>query len=147
MKNIITLLFLLFSLQTFAQKNKVKHATKKVKKKVVEVEEDMIFTKVEEPKASFVGGDTAWNAFLQKNLRADVPAINNAPAGKYTAVIKFIVRKDGSLSDFKIETNPGYGTAEEAIRLLKTSPNWNPYIHGGLKVSFYVSQSITFVVL
>jgi periplasmic protein TonB len=147
MKKILVLLFLLFSVQTFAQKTKAKHTKKIVKKKVVEVEEDIIFTKVEEPKAEFVGGDSAWNAFLQKNLQADVATKNGAPAGKYTAVIKFIVRKDGSLSDFKIETNPGYGTAEEAIRLLKTSPNWNPYITGGLKVSFYVSQPITFVVL
>jgi periplasmic protein TonB len=144
MKKILVLLFLLFSVQTFAQKTKVKTTTKKVKKKVVE--EDIIFTRVP-TEAEFVGGDSAWNVFVQKNLIADVAKKNGAPAGKYTAIIKFIIDTDGSLSNFAIVTNPGYGTAEEAIRLLKTSPNWIPLRSGDIKLKFVRRQPITFVVL
>jgi periplasmic protein TonB len=147
LKNILTLLFLIFSVQTFAQKTKAKHTNKTVKKKVVKVEEDIIFTKVEEPKAEFVGGDSAWNVFVQKNLIADVAKKNGAPTGTYTAIIKFIIDKDGSLSNFEIVTNPGYGTAEEAIRLLKTSPNWIPLRSGDTKLKFVRRQPVTFVVL
>jgi periplasmic protein TonB len=120
--------------------------SKIVKKKVVELEEDVIFTIVP-TEAEFVGGDSAWNVFVQKNLIADVSTKNGAPAGKYTAVIKFIIDTDGSLSNFEIVTNPGYGTAEEAIRLLKTSPNWIPLRSGDTKLKFVRRQPVTFVVL
>jgi hypothetical protein len=49
-------------------------------------------------------------------------------AEKYTARIylSFVVEKDGSLSTFKVLHDAGYGTGEEAIRVLKMSPKWIP---------------------
>lgn len=35
------------------------------------------------------------------------------------AVISFIVEKDGSLNDFTIRRDPGQGTGEEALRVVK----------------------------
>jgi hypothetical protein len=40
--------------------------------------------------------------------------------------VSFIIEKDGSLSTFKIRRDAGPGTGEEAIRVLKMSPKWNP---------------------
>ncbi|WP_289664750.1 energy transducer TonB [Flavobacterium panacagri] len=40
--------------------------------------------------------------------------------------VSFIVEKDGSLSTFKIIKDIGYGTGEEAIRVLKIAPKWIP---------------------
>lgn len=45
-------------------------------------------------------------------------------AGK--VYVTFIVEADGNLSDFKILRDIGYGTGEEAIRVLKLSPKWTP---------------------
>ena len=47
---------------------------------------------------------------------------------KYTGKIyvSFVIEKDGSLSTFKILRDAGTGTGEEAIRVLKMSPKWNP---------------------
>ena len=40
--------------------------------------------------------------------------------------MSFIVEKDGSLTDIKIDRKLGFGTDEEAVRVLKLSEKWNP---------------------
>lgn len=40
--------------------------------------------------------------------------------------INFIVEKDGQLSDLKITRDIGFGTGDEAIRVLKKCPRWTP---------------------
>jgi hypothetical protein len=37
-----------------------------------------------------------------------------------------MVEKDGSLSEFEILKDIGFGTADEVIRVLKLSPKWTP---------------------
>ena len=46
--------------------------------------------------------------------------------GNGSVYIKFMVEKDGSLSEFEILRDMGFGTGEEAIRVLKLSPKWIP---------------------
>ena len=56
-------------------------------------------------------------------------------AGAYGRVfIGFIVEPDGSLSDFKVLRGIGYGCAEEALRVVKSMPKWQPGIHRGKAV-------------
>ena len=43
-----------------------------------------------------------------------------------TAVIEFIVEKDGSLSNFNILEDPGAGCGEEALRVIRMMPNFIP---------------------
>jgi hypothetical protein len=40
--------------------------------------------------------------------------------------ITLVVEKDGTISNLKIIKDCGYGTGEEAIRVLKTLKKWNP---------------------
>ena len=40
--------------------------------------------------------------------------------------LTFIIEADGNLSNFKVLRDIGYGTGEEAVRVLKSSPKWNP---------------------
>ena len=116
---------------------------------VVEVkkedDENKIFTKVEVD-AAFPGGDAAWANFLQKNLKGEVAVDNGAPEGKHTVIVKFIVSKDGSLSDINCESDPGYGMCAEAIRVIKKTTNWKPAIQNGRNVNAYRRQPITFLV-
>ncbi len=56
-------------------------------------------------------------------------------AGAYGRVfIGFIVEPDGSLSDFKVLRGIGYGCDEEALRVVKSMPKWQPGIHRGKAV-------------
>lgn len=106
----------------------------------------MSFEKVE-VEAQFPGGLRAWQRFLEKNLNANVPAEKGAPAGSYTVVIRFIVDKDGSLSDFKPNTRHGYGMEEEILRVLKLSPKWTPAQDKGRTLKAYREQPVTFMVI
>ncbi|WP_447640540.1 MULTISPECIES: M56 family metallopeptidase [Chitinophagaceae] len=93
----------------------------------------------------FPGGANAWRIFLMRNLKADVPTNHGAPANhNYTVLVSFLVNKNGKLSQIKAITNPGYGTAEEVIRLMKESPNWEPAIKNGKPVLYRQKQQVTF---
>jgi len=108
-------------------------------------DDNQIFTKVEQD-AQFPGGDAAWKRYLERNLNASAPIDNGAPEGTYTVIVKFIVSKDGSISDVAAETNFGYGMEEEAVRAIKNGPNWKPGLQNGRNVNSYRRQPITFVV-
>ncbi|MFT3680327.1 MAG: energy transducer TonB [Ferruginibacter sp.] len=108
-------------------------------------DEDKIFTKVEN-EAEFPGGNAAWTRYLQKKLDGFNPADNGAPPGKYQVIVKFIVSKDGSISAVEAETNHGYGMEEQAIKCIKSGPNWKPALQNGRNVNAYRRQPVTFIV-
>ncbi|MFZ6024523.1 MAG: energy transducer TonB [Bacteroidota bacterium] len=106
---------------------------------------DKVFTVVQIP-AEFPGGIPAWIKYLERNLNSDIPVENGAPPGKYTVIVSFIVDKNGGISEVKAENDPGYGTRDEAVRVIKRGPNWKPAIQNGRHVIYRHKQSITFVV-
>ena len=140
------LLFLLlagvFSVYSYSQEKVVADTAKETSDSLW----DKVFTPVDSM-ASFRGGNAAWIKFLQKNLRTRVPVNRNAPSGKYTVMVIFKVDKQGKIYDIKTENNPGYGTAEEAVRVLMKSPKWIPGMQNGKNVICVMRQPITFVVV
>jgi protein TonB len=112
---------------------------------VKDEDEDKIFTKVERD-AEFPGGDNAWRRFLEKNLNPNVPVDNGAPEGTYTVVVKFVVDKEGKVSDITAESSHGYGMEEEAMKVLRKATQWKPAEQNGRIVKAYRRQPITFVV-
>jgi len=110
----------------------------------VEEDYDKVFTVVQIA-AEFPGGLAAWQKYLERNLNRDLPADNGAPPGKYTVTVSFIVDKTGVISDVKAENNPGYGTADEAVRVIRKGPNWKPAVQNGRNVIYRHKQNITFV--
>ena len=108
-------------------------------------DEDKIFTKVEN-EAAFPGGEAAWRRYLEKNLNASTPVDNGAPEGTYQVIVRFIVSKDGSISDVQAESKHGYGMEDEAVKIIKKGPKWQPALQNGRNVNAYRRQPITFVV-
>lgn len=106
---------------------------------------DRVFTKVQEP-ASFPGGKEAWQKYLERNLEMDVPVKNGAPAGQYSVSVRFLVDEQGGISNVAAENDPGYGTAAEAVNLIKKGPGWMPAKRNGKNVKYWMKQNITFVV-
>ncbi len=119
--------------------------TKVAKEESSSEKDDRVFTKVE-TEAEFPGGNKEWGNFLRKTLNADVPINNNAKRGKYTVVIRFIVDKDGAISDVTAETNLGYGMEKEVMRVISRGPNWIPAQQNGRVVKAYRRQPVTFIV-
>jgi periplasmic protein TonB len=91
--------------------------------------------------------DGDWVKFLTRNLNAEVPIDNSAPAGRYNVIIQFVVDKEGNVSDIKAITNHGYGMEQEAMRVLKKAKGWKPGIQNGHEVNSYHKQPITFEVM
>lgn len=110
-----------------------------------EVMNEGIFVTVQ-VEARFPGGLDAWKKFLEKNLNRDLPVENAAPVGRYTVIVSFVVDKEGNVSDVKAENDPGYGTGNEAVRVIKRGPKWQPAIQNGRSVTYRQRQSITFEV-
>ena len=99
-----------------------------------------------EYEAEFPGGSAAWIKYLQKKLKADIPVKQGAPNGTYRVVVKFIVSKDGLISDIVAETSFGYGMENEVKRVIQSGPKWIPAYQNGRNVNAYRRQPITFVV-
>jgi protein TonB len=57
--------------------------------------------------------------------------------------MSFVIDKDGSITDVKILRDIGYGTGEEAKRVLENSPKWNPGMQQGKNVRVQYSLPIT----
>ncbi|MDQ8011532.1 MAG: M56 family metallopeptidase [Flavobacterium nitrogenifigens] len=92
-------------------------------------------------KPQFPGGIEKFYMFVGQNFRMSEEFSKQKIQGKF--LIEFMVEKDGSLSDFKVVKDLGYGTAEEAIRVLKLSPKWIPATENGQAVRVMYSLPIT----
>jgi protein TonB len=73
---------------------------------------------------SFPGGDGALFSFLTKNLKYPEEAKEIGISGK--VIITFVVETDGSISDVTVARGIGPLCDEEAVRVVKSMPNWSP---------------------
>lgn len=103
------------------------------------------FTIVQIP-AEFPGGLPAWSKYLERNLNRNLPKGNGASPGKYTVNVSFKVDKNGGIYDVKAENDPGYGTKEEAERVIKAGPSWKPAVQNGRNVDCFQTVAITFMI-
>jgi protein TonB len=112
---------------------------------VIEMPEETVetsgFIVTEEP-ASFPGGLQNWQQFLSKNIRYPRFAQRNNIEGKVH--LSFYVDSTGKVSDIKVTRGIGGGCDEEAIRVLKLSPEWNPGLQRGVAVKSPMSIYISF---
>lgn len=81
----------------------------------------------------FIGGEEAMMDYISDNFVYPPTAREIAISG--TVYINFVVEKDGSISQVSI-ANPnrilGYGCEEEAIRVIKSMPDWKPGKQNGV---------------
>lgn len=87
-----------------------------------------------------------WENFVRRNINQDVPVDNGAPPGTFRVTVRFSVDAEGNVSNVEAINNPGYGTAEEAVRAIKASGKWLPAEKDGQKVASKKKQSIIFQV-
>ncbi len=108
--------------------------TKQSDKKIFRVVEEM-------PK--FKGGDAKLMEFLMMNMKYPESAIKAKQQGR--AIVGFVVRKDGTVSDVYIEKSTGYDVLDnEAMRVVKSMPAWEPGKQKGKPVNVKYFVPITF---
>ncbi|HEY0769113.1 MAG TPA: TonB family protein, partial [Sphingobacteriaceae bacterium] len=90
----------------------------------------------------FPGGNKGFGAYLIRNIKYPEPARINKITGR--VFISFVVEKDGQLTNIKVLRGLGFGTDEEAVRVLKNSPRWNPGMIEGKPVRVQYTLPISF---
>ena len=99
------------------------------------------FVSMETP-PSYPGGMEKFFKFLNENFKYPEEAKKSNIQGNL--LVSFIVEKDGSLTDVKVDRKLGYGIDEEAIRVMKMSKRWNPCIQNGKPVRVKYNIPIKF---
>jgi Gram-negative bacterial TonB protein C-terminal/BlaR1 peptidase M56 len=103
---------------------------------------DPIFSKVE-VEAEYPGGPAAWQQYLLKTFKYPDEAVNYELQGDVN--IRFIVDREGNVSDVVAETGPLIGgLREEGIRVIQNSGKWIPAVQNGHPVTAFKTQPIRF---
>ncbi|MBQ7530429.1 MAG: energy transducer TonB [Paludibacteraceae bacterium] len=98
---------------------------------------------VVEKMPEFPGGQKALYQFLSENVKYPVIARENKIQGR--VICQFIVNKDGSITDVEVSKSGGDPSLDkEAIRVLKSMPNWNPGKQRGNPVRVKYTVPVTF---
>ncbi len=90
----------------------------------------------------YPGGDQARLSFLRANIRYPKAAMNSVIQG--VVKILFVVEPDGTLSKFDVAKTIGGGCDEEALRVAKLMPRWEPGRRNGKTVRVMISMPIVF---
>jgi periplasmic protein TonB len=103
--------------------------------------EEQVFTVVEQ-QPEFSGGMAALGQYLSKNLRYPAAAQRANVSGR--VFVSFVVNTDGSIQDVSVLKGLGFGTDEEAIRVIKAMPKWRPGKQSGRPVRVKYNLPINF---
>jgi TonB family protein len=97
---------------------------------------------VVEKMPSYPGGDDVRIDFLVRNIKYPEQARKNGIQGK--VFVTFIVETDGSITEVKVLRGIGGGCDEEAVRVIKLMPKWNPGTDKGQPVRVQFNLPIKF---
>lgn len=80
----------------------------------------------------YKGGMREFYIYFGKNYKYPDQARRAGIKGR--VMVEFVVQKDGSLTDLVLLKDLGSGTGEEALRVLRESPDWQPGTQHGIPV-------------
>ena len=105
------------------------------------VEEGEIFLVVED-RPQFPGGDAELMKFLQQNIKYPKEAQEQGKQGR--VIVQFVVNKDGSICEDTIIRSVDPQLDAEAIRVIRSMPNWTPGKQKGEPVRVRFTIPVTF---
>jgi protein TonB len=102
---------------------------------------DMVFDVVE-VMPQFPGGQIAMLQYLMKNIKYPEQAMKEGIQGRVT--VRFIVEKDGSISDVKPVLSVHPLLNKEAVRVVESMPKWTPGKQNGKPVRVRFNVPVMF---
>jgi TonB family protein len=117
-------------------------ATQPTSTVIIVHDKEVVYFRPDE-KASFPGGEKAFDEFIIKNMEYPEAALEYGVSGTVHAEV--YLDEQGNVT--KVETpgkQIGSGLEDETRRLLKKSPRWNPAKHAGTPVKSKFTIPITF---
>ena len=109
---------------------------------IVDAEETDVPFVVVEQMPSFPGGDAALMKYLSDNIRYPVIAAESGIQGR--VIVQFTVRRDGTIDDVEVVRSADPNLDKEAIRVIKSMPNWTPGEQRGKKVNCKFTVPVVF---
>jgi len=108
----------------------------------VPVEKPEEVFKVVEQQPQYPDGEAAMLKFIYSNIKYPAIARDNGVDG--TVYVSFVVEKDGSITSVKVVRDIGGGCGEEAMRVVKMFPKWNPGKQRGRPVRVQFNLPVKF---
>lgn len=105
------------------------------------VEENKVFTAVEQM-PQFPGGEVALMKYIQEHLKYPPVAMENNIQGR--VVVQFVVTKTGKIGEVKVARSKDPDLDKEAVRVVKTLPDFIPGKMNGQAVAVWYTLPITF---
>ena len=103
--------------------------------------EEEVFVAVEQ-QAEFPGGMAALMKWLSNNIRYPEAAQQNDVQGR--VIVKFVVEKDGSVSQAQIVKGVDKDLDKEALRVVNKMPKWQAGKNNGVAVRSYFTLPVNF---
>ncbi len=105
------------------------------------VEDNKVFTAVEQM-PQFPGGEAALMKYISDHLKYPPVAMENNIQGR--VVIQFVVTKTGKIGEVKVARSKDPDLDNEAVRVVKTLPDFIPGKMNGQSVNVWYTLPITF---
>lgn len=102
---------------------------------------DSVYSR-EEIEAAFPGGADAWMRYIVRGIQSNADEIYKSNVFG-SCMVKFIVNKEGKVTEVEATTMKGTRLAELAVRIISNSPKWIPATQYGRKVNAYRIQPVT----
>lgn len=90
----------------------------------------------------FPGGQTALIEYLSKNINYPASAKKDEISGR--VFISFVISDEGDVKDIKVLKGVHDDIDNEAVRVVRAMPNWQPGVHEGKKVNVAFNLPIYF---
>ena len=91
---------------------------------------------------AFPGGQQALLKYLEDNLRFPASMKEKGPYGR--VIVKFVVEKDGTITNVNILRGLGAEADAEAMRVVREMPKWMPGKRSGEAVRVQYSLPVNF---
>jgi len=100
---------------------------------------------VVESMPSYPGGMGELMKFLANNIKYPPQAKSNGIQGR--VFVNFVIEADGSVSNVRVLRGIGGGCDEEAVRVIKQMPKWDPGVQKGERVRVSYNLPVKFTLM
>ncbi len=108
---------------------------------IIESSSEKIYDVVEQM-PSFTGGSEKLYEYLVENVRYPKEMADSSVQGR--VIVKFVVEKDGSITDTKVVKSVHPTLDQEALRVISAMPKWIPGSQNGVRVRVKYTLPVTF---
>lgn len=105
-------------------------------------QEDMVYEAIVDVRPTFPGGDEKLMEWISQHIQYPQNAYDAHIQGR--VIVQFLVKEDGSVGDAKIVRSVFPSLNEEALRVVRTLPKFNPAILDGKAVEYLFTIPIIF---